>query len=108
MAKLTAKKETGVPTRDKYIARMKSQLDAWGAELHELESRAEHARAELRDKYRRTVEELRDTHAAAENKLRAIEHAGEESWEDLKDEVERAWAAFKVSLDALRDFSDRS
>jgi membrane protein involved in colicin uptake len=87
---------------------MKAQLDAWGAELHELESRAEHARADLKERYRRSIEELRDKQAAAENKLREIEHAGEETREDIKDEIERVWAAFKASLDAFRDFSDHS
>ena len=47
-------------TRNDYIARMKAQLDAWGTELHELESRAEHARADLKERYRRSIEELRD------------------------------------------------
>ena len=97
-----------MPTRDKFIARMKAQLDAWGAELDRLESRAEHTQADIRHKYRQTIAELRDKQAAAENKLGEIEHAGEQSWAELKDEVERAWAAFKVSLDALRDFSDHS
>ena len=95
-------------TRDKFIARMKSQLDAWGAELHQLESRAGDARADLGDRYRQTIRELRDKQAAAEHKLREIEHAGEETWEDLRDEVERVWAALKASLDALREFSDHS
>jgi len=97
-----------MPTRDKFIARMKAQLDAWGAELDKLESRAEHTREDLRDKYRQAIAELRDKQAAAEHKLGEIEHAGEQTWDDLKDDVERAWAAFKVSLDALRDFSDHS
>ena len=77
-----------MPTRGKFIARMRSQLDAWSAELDKLESRTGHARAE--------------------NKLGEIEHAGEQTWLDLKDEVERAWVAFKLGLDALRDFSDHS
>ncbi len=97
-----------MPTRDKFIARMKAQLDAWRAELDKLESRTEHMQADLRDKYRQTIAELRDKQAAAETRLGEIEHAGEQTWADLKEEVEKAWAAFKVSLDALRDFSDHS
>ena len=95
-------------TRDKFIARMKAQLDELGAELHKLEAKAENTRSDLRDKYRQTMEELREKQAAAETRLGEIRHAGEETWEELKDEVERAWTAFKAGLDAVRDFSDHS
>jgi DNA repair ATPase RecN len=95
-------------TRDKFIARMKSQLDDWGAELDRLESAAENARADLRHKYRQAIEELREKQAAAETRLGEISNAGEETWDELRDEVERAWTAFKASLDTLRDFSDHS
>ena len=94
--------------RDKYIARMKSQLGEWKAELQELESKAGNAQADVKDKYRKTIEELYEKRVAAETKLEEIGRAGEESWEDIKDEVERTWTAFKASVDAFRDFSNHS
>jgi DNA repair ATPase RecN len=94
--------------QDKYITRMKSQLDEWKAELQELESKAGNAQADVRDKYRQTIEELHEKRVAAEAKLEEIGRAGEESWEDLKDEAERIWTAFKASVDAFRDYSNHS
>ena len=94
--------------RDKFVARMKSQLDEAKAELHELESKAGNAQADVRDKYRKTIGELREKRVAAETTLEEIRRAGEETWEDLKDEAERTWTAFKAGVDAFRDFSDHS
>ena len=94
--------------RDKFIARMKSQLDEGKAELHELEAKARNAQADVRDKYQHTIEELHEKRVAAEKKLEEIGRAGEDAWEDLKDEAERTWAVFKTSVNAFRDFSDHS
>jgi chromosome segregation ATPase len=91
-----------------FIARMKSQLDEWTAELRALESKAENAQAGARDKYRQASKELHAKRVEAETKLEEIRHAGEETWGDLKEEVERSWAAFKAGVDAFRDFSDHS
>jgi len=95
-------------TQDKFIARMKSRLDEWNAELHELEARAESAEAYARDKYRHALEELREKRGAAEMKLEEIRRASEETWEDARDDAEKTWTAFKAALDAFRDFSDHS
>ena len=94
--------------RDKFIARMKSQLEEGKAELHKLESKLENAQAGVRDKYRQIIEELHEKRLAAETKLEEIEHAGEEVWEDLREEAERTWTAFKAGMDVFRDFSDHS
>ena len=94
--------------RDEFIARMKSQLDEGKAELHKLESKVENAQADVRDKYRQTIEELREKRVAAETKLEEIGRAGEEVWEELKDEAERTWAAFKAGVDVFRDFLNHS
>ena len=94
--------------RDKFIARMKLQLEEGKAELHKLESKVGNAQAGVREKYWQTIEELREKRVAAETKLEEIEHAGEEIWEDLKDDAERTWTAFKAGVDVFRDFLDHS
>jgi len=95
-------------SQDNFIAKMKTRLDEWNAELHELEARAGSAEAYARDRYRHALEELREKRGAAEMKLEEIRHAGEETWEDVRDDAERTWTAFKAALDAFRDFSDHS
>ncbi len=94
--------------RDKFIARMKLQLEEGKAELHRLESEAGNAQAGIREKYLQTIDELREKRVAAETKLEQIERSGEEVWEDLKDEAERTWTAFKAGMDVFRDFLDHS
>ena len=94
--------------RDKFIARMKSQLDESKAELHDLESKAGNVQADVRDKYQRIIEELHEKRVAVETKLEEIGRAGEDAWEGLKDETDRTWTAFKASINAFRDFSDHS
>jgi len=97
-----------MPTRDRFIARMKAQLDDWSAELHSLEGKAGHLREDLRDSYRHAVQELHDRLTAVEARLGEIGHAGDDRWEHLRDEVERASKAFRAGLDAIREFSDHS
>lgn len=97
-----------MPDKDKFIAKIKSQLDEWTAELHKLESKAENAGADVRDKSRQAIEALHEKRVMAETKLEEIREAGEDSWEDLKDEAEKTWVAFKASIDTFRDFSDHS
>ena len=94
--------------QDNFIAKMRSRLDEWNAELHELETRAGSVEAYARDKYRHALEELREKRVAAEIKLEEIRHAGEETWEEVRDDAENTWTAFKAALDAFRDFSDHS
>ena len=94
--------------RDKFVARMKLQLDEVKEDLHKLESAIGNAQAGVRDKYRKSIEELREKRLVVETKLDEIEHSGEEAWEDLKDETERAWTAFKAGVEVLRKFSDHS
>ena len=94
--------------RDVFIAKMKSQLDEWKAELHKLESKAADAEAGARDKYHEAIEELRGKRAVAEAKLAEIRHAGEDAWEEIEEEAEKTWKALVVSVDAFRDFSDHS
>ena len=94
--------------KDKFVAKIKAQLDELTAEVHELESKVENAGADVRDKSRQAIEALHEKRVMAEMKLEEIRHEGEDSWEELKDEAERAWVAFKASIDAFRDFSDHS
>jgi DNA repair ATPase RecN len=94
--------------RDKFIARMKSQLDEVKEELHKLELKVGNTQAGVRDKYWKTIEELREKRLAAETKLEEIERSGEEAWEDLKDEAERTWKAFKAGVEVFREFSNHS
>jgi hypothetical protein len=94
--------------RQKVIARMKAQLDAWSAELHDLEAKLDHVEAGTRDRYRRIIAELRQMREAAESRLEELKEAGEETWEEAREEAERTWTAFKAGVDAVRDFSDHS
>ena len=94
--------------RDKFIARMKLQLEEGKAELQRLESKVGNAQASVREKYLQTIEELREKRVTAETKLEQIERSGEEIWEDFKDEAERTGTAFKASMEVFRDFLDHS
>ncbi len=94
--------------RDKFIARMKSQLEEGKAELYKLESKVGNAQEGVREKYLQTIRGLREKWVAAETKLEQIERSGEEVWGDLEEEAERTWTAFKAGMDVFRDFLDHS
>jgi hypothetical protein len=94
--------------REDYVAALKARLNAWSAEFHRLEARADVMGSEVGEKYRNSMAELHRQRLAVQRRLEQIEDAGEHAWHELRDEAERIWIAMKAGLDALRDFSDHA
>jgi predicted nucleic acid-binding Zn-ribbon protein len=89
-------------TRDDYIAKMKTQLDAWNAEIDALEDKASDVRADVKVKYDEQLAALRVKRQEGEKKLDEMQEASETAWEQIKTESENVWAAFKDSVEAFQ------
>jgi predicted nucleic acid-binding Zn-ribbon protein len=89
-------------TRDKYVAKMKKQLDEWNAEMDVLEAKVQATKEDAREKYQEQLVALRAKRQEGEKKLEAIKSATEDSWEQLKAEAENVWEAFKDSVNAFK------
>jgi ribosome recycling factor len=80
--------------QDAYIEKMKLQLDELNVKMHDLEARAEAAKADVRDKYREEMKNLRHQSKLAVAKLDEIKAAGESTWEAMAAEMEKVRDAF--------------
>ncbi len=89
-------------TRDEYVAKMKTRLDKWSAEMDVLEAKAHKTQEEAKVKYQEQLVALRAKRKEGEEKLTALKAATEDSWEELKAETENVWEAFKDSFHAFK------
>lgn len=88
--------------RDEYVASMKSQLDAWNAEIGVLEAKAGEIREDARVTYEEQLAALRVKREEGEQKLEEMRLASESAWEQIKAESENFWAALKDSVQAFQ------
>ncbi len=77
--------------RDDYVEKLKSQLDAWNADVDALESRAHKAQAEAQAVYQAQVEALRARSEQARLQLDLLRRASEDAWSEMRSGMEKAW-----------------
>lgn len=85
-------------SRNVYIAKMKLQLDELNAEMTRLESKAQIAKEEARDRYKEKMSKLRDQSKLAVTKLDEVMAAGEDTWETMVADMEKMRDAFAHSF----------
>jgi DNA-binding transcriptional MerR regulator len=89
-------------SRDEFVEKLKSQIDALNEEVDELEARARETSGEVSaelDKQRARVEEQREQFYA---RLQALRDAGDDSWERVKDEAEHTFKALQNSVNYFK------
>ena len=88
--------------RSEHVARMKSQLDEWKAEMDKLEAKSEKTRENVNARYQAQLVALREKRHVGEKMLEALQTAGEDSWEKVVGETENFWNAIKDSMHEFR------
>lgn len=78
-------------TKKAYQETMEVQLKEWSVKIGELMAKADKARAEAKDAYRRQIEELRAKQRAVEENMRKLREAGEDAWQEWRAGLEKAW-----------------
>ncbi len=81
-----------------YVARMKTQLQRWDAEVDALAARGERAQADARDLVQEQVKELRARRDVAQKAYQEMRAAGEAAGAHLKVGMESAWKAMQKAL----------
>ena len=90
-------------SRDEYIEKAKSQLDALNNKLDKLEKKADQASGDTKAEIRRELDELQATRTKAQAKLRELRAASDGAWEDVKIGLEMAWKSFSQSIDSAAE-----
>lgn len=86
--------------RDKYVAKFKSQLDVWNAEINELETKAKGMRDEVRQEGEQLVASLRQHRDEAREKLAEMQHVGADAFHDVKEGLDKTWSTLKDAIDS--------
>jgi hypothetical protein len=81
-----------------YIARMKTQLKRWDAEVDALAARCERSEAEVRDLALEQIKDLRVRRDVAQKAYQQMRAAGESGGGYMKVELESAWNAMQKAL----------
>jgi uncharacterized membrane protein len=81
-------------TRDIYINTMKLQLDELNEKMNQLESRAQEAREDVRDKYKAEMRKLQQQSKLAVAQLDELKATGETTWDAMVAEMEKVRDAF--------------
>lgn len=93
--------------RDEYIAKLKSQLDQWNAELANWEAKVESAQAGMKGEYQRQLEVLRANREAALRQMTKVQQASADAWLDLMRGADEAWKKMHDAFVNARSHFDK-
>ncbi|MGZ5071688.1 MAG: sll1863 family stress response protein, partial [Usitatibacter sp.] len=82
-------------TRDDYVAKLKTQLDRWNADVAKWEAQADTAKADMKKQYAKQLEILRAQREVARYNLRLVKGASATAWTDLSKGADEAWARMR-------------
>ena len=86
--------------REEYVAKLKSQLDQWNAEMTKWESQAKQAQASMRAEYERPLAASREHEDRAKEQLRKVQAASGDAWMELTRGADEAWAAMRKAFES--------
>ncbi len=86
-------------TRDEYVAKIKSQLDIWNAELAKWESKAKDAQADAKPQIDRQVALIKQHQENAQYQMKLMQAAAGEAWVDLAKGADEAWASMREAFE---------
>ncbi|MGZ5034567.1 MAG: sll1863 family stress response protein [Usitatibacter sp.] len=95
-------------TRDDYVAKLKTQLDRWNADVAKWEAQADTAKADMKKQYAKQLEILRAQREVARYNLRLVEGASATAWTDLSKGADEAWARMREAIAAARSHFEKS
>ena len=85
--------------RDEYIAKLKTQLDQWNAEMAKWEGQATQAQANMRAEYEKQLAAIRQHQGHAKEQLRKVQAASGDAWMELTRGADEAWAAMRKAFE---------
>ena len=94
-------------TRDDYVAKLKTQLDRWNADVTKWEAQASVAKADMKKQYAKQLEILRAQREAAKYNLRLVEDASATAWTDLSKGADEAWTKMREAIANARSHFEK-
>ena len=88
--------------RDDYMNRLKSQLDAWNAEVAKWQEKAKNAEAAQRAEYEKQLEDYRLRRDQAMEQMRKLQTASGNAWMELTKGADEAWSKMREAYEKAR------
>jgi hypothetical protein len=85
--------------RDQYVEKLKSQLDAWNADVAKWEAKSRGAQADMRIEYEKHLESLRRHRDQAVEHMRKLQAETGDAWIDLVRGTDDAWAKMREAFE---------
>ena len=86
--------------RDVHQAKLKAQLDEWGARLDGLKAKAAKAEAGAKNQLHQAADELGKLQESAKKQLAELSAASGQTWMSVKTGVDEAWAKVTSAVEA--------
>jgi len=85
--------------REEYIAKLKTQLDQWNAEMAKWESQAAGAQASMRAEYEKQLAAIHRHQDQAREQLRKAQAGSGDAWMGRSRGAAEAWAAMRKAFE---------
>jgi len=88
--------------RDRYIERLKADLDRWNAQVDAWEARLREAQGRLHWEYEAQLNAWRSQRDVAAQKLRGIQATTSAAWEEMARGADQAWGDLAAAFEHAR------
>lgn len=88
--------------RDEYVAKLKTQLDRWNADVGKWEAEARKAQDKLQVEYNAQLRLLHEQQEKARYNLKLLEGASASAWQDVARGADQAWDAMRAAVERAR------
>jgi hypothetical protein len=86
-------------SRDKYVEKLKTQLDEWNAGIAKWEVKAAQAEAGARAEYEKQLESLRQHRDQVAYQSKLMQGAAADAWTDMTRGADEAWARMREAFE---------
>lgn len=96
----------GISDRKTYEATAEAKMQKLGAQIDELQVKANLAEADAKVKYQEQIDALQVRQAEAKAKFEVLKGSAESAWEELQSGVESAWKELQIACDKAKSELD--
>lgn len=89
-----------------YEATAEAKMQQLGAQIDELQAKANLAKADAKVKYQEQIDALKVKQSEAQVKYEALKGSAENAWEEMKAGVDSAWQELQTAFDKAKSELD--
>ncbi len=95
-------------TRDEYVAKLKTRLDEWNADVAKWEGQAKSAQADMKKRYAHQLEEVRARREEALYQMKLLQGASATAWGEFSRGADDAWERMQAAVTQARSHFEKT